>query len=377
MQVKVLQLHKRPSEIFENIQDKFSVNENLNCFALADGTTQSFRSEIWADLICKEFQNNPIFEARKLIENFKKNAVKFNEYDFQFSDNLAIASLQKTKKKKGGTATFLGLQINNNICKAISCGDTNLFHLKHNSIDYFPYENREEIDKNTSFINTEQIFEENFNLDQIKVNEIIFENNETIILATDALSRLFLADEKFIYEFLNIDNFEEFHNFCLNNWDARILEEDDISAIIIKKNNTNSYTEILPPIGFSFPKIEIRNETVDFKTLQSMKEINDKNEKLQDKVMQLQQSIVLIKKSNKLNLILVIVAILLGLLNLFGFYKNHLGLSELNKYNSQDNQKENKVLKSNKEKKANPISKKYSTIVNKNQEILTDTTELK
>ena len=55
MDIKVLQLHKRVSYEFKHIQDKYALDSDTKIFALADGTTQSFNSEIWAEIITKEF----------------------------------------------------------------------------------------------------------------------------------------------------------------------------------------------------------------------------------------------------------------------------------------------------------------------------------
>ena len=69
MGITVLQLHKRASYEFKHIQDKYAINSNKKTFALADGTTQSFNSEIWAELITKGFVANPIFNSNELINS--------------------------------------------------------------------------------------------------------------------------------------------------------------------------------------------------------------------------------------------------------------------------------------------------------------------
>src|SRR5699024_4568969 len=85
---------------------------------------------------------------------------------------------------------------------------------------------------------------------------ISFSDKDLIILATDALSRLFLKEPKIISEFIIIESFEGLHQFCLKYWENKQLEEDDISAIIIKIDSENNLTIIQPDDNFMFPKEE-------------------------------------------------------------------------------------------------------------------------
>ena len=66
MSVKAFQLHKRDSYQFKHIQDKYSLHPSTGTFAIADGTTQSFKSAIWADLLVKSFTNDPKFDVGEL-----------------------------------------------------------------------------------------------------------------------------------------------------------------------------------------------------------------------------------------------------------------------------------------------------------------------
>ena len=46
-------------ETISGCQDNFSYNEAKNCFAIADGATQSFYSSIWSKLLVDYFCENP------------------------------------------------------------------------------------------------------------------------------------------------------------------------------------------------------------------------------------------------------------------------------------------------------------------------------
>jgi len=100
MEIKALQLHKKASIEYKHIQDKYNVSTSNKCIALSDGTTQSFKSELWASMLVDSFVNNPLFEIDLLKEEFKSLASTFKNTDFEFSSNFAKASLEKAKKNK-------------------------------------------------------------------------------------------------------------------------------------------------------------------------------------------------------------------------------------------------------------------------------------
>lgn len=254
MSVKILHIHKRDSLIYNNIQDKSAIDVTRRCFALADGTTQSFDSGRWAEIITQAFIEKPLFDPGDLLENLKKRVPVFKSQYFELSPNPALAAVQKNKIKYGATATFLGVQVGSDNClRVIACGDTNIFHISKNGCTGFPYNDVEALDTNRSFINTEKLIKGEIELGSIKTHVFSYQPNDIFILATDALSRMVLRDYKVLEELKNIKDFTGFHTFSLNKWDRKILEEDDLSAIIITMDSSNTLTEICPPGGFSFP----------------------------------------------------------------------------------------------------------------------------
>jgi hypothetical protein len=256
MSVTLLQLHKRSSYEYKYIQDKYCVNSDSQSYALADGTTQSFNSELWADIITKEFIHHPTFEPSELIKLFTYSVDKYKSKDFKFSTNPAKASLEKEKQKKGGTATFMGMRfITKESIEVIVCGDTNLFiwNDKNRAI-YFPFADLDVLDSNNRFVNTVQLLEGEIDESYFKKEVIKLQSGDKIILATDALSRLLLKKPKLKDEFFELKNFKTFQEFCVKYWDNKELEDDDISAIVIDTEKENGLIEIVPPPDFSFPK---------------------------------------------------------------------------------------------------------------------------
>jgi len=322
MSITILQIHKRSSYQFKNIQDKFAVNEVNKCFALADGTTQSFNSEIWAEIITKNFVANPTFDWQKLIANFASYVPEYKNSKFEFSVNLAKASLERTKQLKGGTATFFGLQfLQNNKCNVISCGDSNLFIISNDIIDHFPYSDVDKLDANKYFINTEQLLQCKIEGTFFQSKTFTFQTNDILIIATDALSRLLLKQPNVISELTALKDFESLHQLCLKYWDKKELEEDDISAVIIIFENKNSIKTIFPSKDFSFP-IEKQQEFIltshpqtnkDNFTTMNMQEIKHYFNSIATDFFQ-------VKKKMKLHEMLLMIAISIGILNLFCFF---------------------------------------------------------
>jgi hypothetical protein len=323
MGITVLQLHKRASYEFKHIQDKYAINSNKKTFALADGTTQSFNSEIWAELITKGFVANPIFNSNELINSFLKQVEEYKRAKFEFSTNPAKASLEKVKLNKGGTATFIGLQfIEQNKLDVISCGDTNLFLLNiENKIIPFPFADVDSLDANNFFINTEQLLQNKIDETFFKKRTLEYSPSDILIVATDALSRLILKKPSTTTELLGINTFEELHQFCLKYWENKELQEDDISAIIVPLDSMTDFKLISPPKDFSFPKEKEREFIA-----ASLQQKNHRNytdmemNEIQNQFNGVAQDFHQVKEKLKLHEILLMVVISLLIINILLLY---------------------------------------------------------
>ena len=321
MSTKIIQLQKRASCIYQNIQDKAALNNANQVFALADGTTQSFNSEKWAAMITERFVSAPAFEPEQVIDLFTDCAQKFVNEPFTFSSNPAIAVLEKAKKATGASATFLGIQfLRDNSVKVIACGDTNLFIIndKGGLTKCFPYETLETLNGNNNFLNTVELTGRKIESSNFKVATFLTLKNATYIMATDALSRLFFKNSETIKEVTQIKNFDMLYRFCMKYWEKKELEEDDISAVIIKNDgNYKNVEQIIPPAGFSFPKEKecefqptpiYNNTEINFTDMQ-MQEIYNQFSGVAGDFHE-------VKRNQKFMQILLIVAITLSLLNL-------------------------------------------------------------
>jgi serine/threonine protein phosphatase PrpC len=317
MDIKFLQLQKRASHEYKYIQDKYNYSIANGSVALSDGTTQSFKSELWAKMIVDDFAENPSFDLTILKNRFKNLAVQFRETAFEYSPNFAKAALERDKQKTGGTGTFFGLQyIDEESIRVINCGDTCMFIIRNEKIIPFPFKSLDDLDQNNYFINSTKLIEGTiedtfFNSDIIKI-----EKNDKIIVATDAISRLIFRKPEILHVLFEINNFEELRQFCLEKWESKELEEDDISIITISSFLSGKIIEIIPPDDFSFPK----REEIEF-TPSTENKIYGNNiepqqmEQLNKMIQQLFRETQILKDKLKLTQVLLISTLLLLCLN--------------------------------------------------------------
>jgi serine/threonine protein phosphatase PrpC len=255
MKIKVFHTHKKSSLTYNYVQDKYQINPENKSIAIADGTTQSFRSEFWSDLLVTEFCKNPVFEPDLFLNFSKCLAEKIQLSSPKFSDNKAIASLERIKFGLGSSSTFLAVKFKNaNTLEVISVGDCNLFIVKKNgNVSSFPFDSIDTLNSNKSFLNTKNLLKEEPENIDITKTELNFENGDKLFLCTDAISRLFLTDKNWIEEIVSSDTFDHFIEKIENLWNNNTLEEDDITILYLSDLIQNS-NKIIPPEGFSFPE---------------------------------------------------------------------------------------------------------------------------
>jgi hypothetical protein len=350
MSITILQVHKRSSYEFKFIQDKYAISSDNSILALADGTTQSFNSEIWAELITSQFVQTPNFTPSEVIKLFRRCVGKFKNSHFEFSINPAKASLEKFKQSKGATATFIALNLfNDKKLELIACGDSNFFKVtSENNLIAYPFSDLDSLDANNNFINTEALIQEKVENSYFSVKSFEYKYGDNFILATDALSRLLITTPEVYEELLQIENFEQLNLFCSKYWENKNLQEDDISAIILKIDNKSSRKTIFPPNGFSFPK-EAEQEFIPDSLIQNENEIKYTDMQMNEIRTQfngIANDFLQVKKKQKFHEILIMVAISLILLSLiyFAFFQKN---SETEKTNSEIQLKQQLIEKDN------------------------------
>ena len=267
MKIKTLQIHKRSVSGFSDIQDKYCYSEEKGVIAISDGATQGFKSEIWAEMLVNNFVQNPEFEIEKFLIDLEKYAQDFSEIEFEPNPNPALRMLELRKIAAGSYATFMGIEVRKDTLRYVSSGDVCGFVKTTDGLQSFPFSNVEELDKDKGFLSTTRLLNHQVKQEQFRSGKLSIKENDKIILMTDAVARLTLRDNNIIDKILHLEDFESFKDYIISEWEAKRLEEDDITICVIEPNAKSEEQNIHPPKDFSFPKVEmpIINFNNDFK----------------------------------------------------------------------------------------------------------------
>ena len=267
MKIKTLQIHKRSVSGFSDIQDKYCYSEEKGVIAISDGATQGFKSEIWAEMLVNNFVQNPEFEIEKFLIDLEKYAQDFSEIEFEPNPNPALRMLELRKIADGSYATFMGIEVRKDTLRYVSSGDVCGFVKTTDGLQSFPFSNVEELDKDKGFLSTTRLLNHQVKQEQFRSGKLSIKENDKIILMTDAVARLTLRDNNIIDKILHLEDFESFKDYIISEWEAKRLEEDDITICVIEPNTKSEEQNIHPPKDFSFPKVEmpIINCNNDFK----------------------------------------------------------------------------------------------------------------
>ena len=267
MKIKTLQIHKRSVSGFSDIQDKYCYSEEKGVIAISDGATQGFKSEIWAEMLVNNFVQNPEFEIEKFLIDLEKYAQDFSEIEFEPNPNPALRMLELRKIAAGSYATFMGIEVRKDTLRYVSSGDVCGFVKTTDGLQSFPFSNVEELDRDKGFLSTTRLLNHQVKPEQFKSGKLSIKENNKIILMTDAVARLTLRDNNIIDKILHLEDFESFKDYIISEWEAKRLEEDDITICVIEPNAKSEEQNIHPPKDFSFPKVEmpIINFNNDFK----------------------------------------------------------------------------------------------------------------
>ena len=256
MKIKTLQIQKRSVSGFSDIQDKYCYSEEKGVIAISDGATQGFKSEIWAEMLVNNFVQNPEFEIEKFLIDLEKYAQDFSEIEFEPNPNPALRMLELRKIADGSYATFMGIEVRKDTLRYVSSGDVCGFVKTADGLQYFPFSNVEELDKDKGFLSTTRLLNHQVKPEQFRSGKLSIKENNKIILMTDAVARLTLRDNNIIDKILHLEDFESFKDYIISEWEGKRLEEDDITICVIEPNAKSEEQNIHPPKDFSFPKVE-------------------------------------------------------------------------------------------------------------------------
>jgi serine/threonine protein phosphatase PrpC len=250
-------------ETISGCQDNFSYNEAKNCFAIADGATQSFYSSIWSKLLVEHFCENPNIDKENWQEWLKpiqeqwleevRNKLEIAKRD----DNPARIEIQNLLNRfESATSTFIGLQFIENQAKISIVGDSCLFIFRGNQLiqTYL-------LKKSTDFNNRPGYFgsrskNNDYNPKFLDIELKYKQHSDKLyfVLATDALAEyIFKYTEQqrdILTTLLGIDsqqNFEKFVEYARHD-DTIKMKNDDVTLMILEVRDREIVSPSIQPI---------------------------------------------------------------------------------------------------------------------------------
>lgn len=235
-------------ETISGCQDNFSYNEAKNCFAIADGATQSFYSSIWSKLLVDYFCENPQIDKNnwqewlELIQQKWLEEVRAELEKAKSGNNFAwIEIYNGLERSKSATSTFIGLQFIENQAKISIVGDSCLFIFQGNQIKTYL------LKKSTDFNNQPEYFgsrsKNNDHEPKFLDIELKYKQHSDklyFVLATDALAEyIFKYTEQqrdILTTLLTINSEQEFENFvksARHNGTIK-MKNDDVTLMILE-----------------------------------------------------------------------------------------------------------------------------------------------
>ncbi len=235
-------------ETISGCQDNFSCNEAKNCFAIADGATQSFYSSIWSKLLVDYFCENPQIDKNnwqewlELIQQKWLEEVRAELEKAKSGNNFAwIEIYNGLERSKSAISTFIGLQFIENQAKISIVGDSCLFIFQGNQIKTYL------LKKSTDFNNQPEYFgsrsKNNDHEPKFLDIELKYKQHSDklyFVLATDALAEyIFKYTEQqrdILTTLLTINSEQEFENFvksARHNGTIK-MKNDDVTLMILE-----------------------------------------------------------------------------------------------------------------------------------------------
>ncbi|MDB9507202.1 PP2C family serine/threonine-protein phosphatase [Microcystis aeruginosa CS-338/01] len=233
-------------ETISGCQDNFSYNEAKNCFAIADGATQSFYSSIWSKLLVDYFCENPQIDKNnwqewlELIQQKWLEEVRAELEKAKSGNNFAwIEIYNGLERSKSATSTFIGLQFIENQAKISIVGDSCLFIFQGNQLIQTHL-----LKKSTDFNNQPEYFgsrsKNNDHEPEFLDIELKYKQHSDklyFVLATDALAEyIFKYTEQqrdILTTLLTIQEFENFVKSARQD-DTIKMKNDDVTLMILE-----------------------------------------------------------------------------------------------------------------------------------------------
>lgn len=221
----------------------YSAHDNSHVFAMSDGAGEAAFSREWSAILTRYVVNNP--PDPNTIEDF----LQWLQTSTTELHALWVAAIPpfealpwhgKAKFRRGSSATFLFVKIENSAMHVCAVGDSCLFHIRNAELlKAFPIDECEEFGTRPYLINTQS----GVSGDQASVAiwGANIQENDLIILATDALSAWLLCryrdGERPWETILGLEqNDATFREWIENLRDEKEIRNDDVALVIFKSS---------------------------------------------------------------------------------------------------------------------------------------------
>ncbi|MDO5105879.1 hypothetical protein [Capnocytophaga sp.] len=241
----------KESEFYSDCADSYAFSEATHRFAISDGVSISFFSDIWSRILVDNYVKSNELVGSVFVEKCQQQWQEKIETIVQKPDVKWFVK-SKYSKKDFAAATFVGLEFlqTENKWRAQFIGDSFLFFIPKHCI-YF--EGVIKYPSQTNFIfdnypNYLASIENNHRGEwHISENEEITEG--TFVLMTDALSEWFIKElkkdvKKAVATLAAIENQEQFAQIIQTQREENTLKNDDSTFLMVEvvDNQTEEFT---------------------------------------------------------------------------------------------------------------------------------------
>ncbi|MBX8632298.1 MAG: protein phosphatase 2C domain-containing protein [Thermoplasmata archaeon] len=184
----------------EEYEDAFAWDEDMRTFAVADGATESSFSDLWAEALVSTFIENPPDFNRNDRDVMRELLRLARSKWYRSIDWDSLPWFQRNKAYLGSYSTLLGLQIgegeDNRRFRCIVVGDSCMFKISGQRLESFPFADSRDMTNTPrlmwSGVGSPSGFERDVEIPGIEVKYGWLRKGDSVILATDALSRWIL-----------------------------------------------------------------------------------------------------------------------------------------------------------------------------------------
>lgn len=221
-------------------EDNWAASQDLTCFALSDGASESYDSKRWSEMLVQKYVSNPNF-----LPDWVHEAVTHYNNEVDFS-NLSWS--QQMAFDRGSYATLLTLQLAENGAEVeiLAVGDSLALHCRADEILLsYPFNSPEQFDERPQLLSTlsggnDFLTETNlFHKRTCKTWHI--REGDIIYLLTDAVGqwvlRVLSSSPSSVEELAKIDSFESFVELIVRCRGDGLMKLDDSTMLRLVVEN--------------------------------------------------------------------------------------------------------------------------------------------